>query len=466
MPTRFTEADEDATMSLDRGTKETREVNIIHVVVFVVCLLLAAFFCSAETAFVGMQRLRLQHLVRTGRRGAEVAARIIEKPEKFLATVLFGINLFETGVATTGTIIAVSFWGENLGALLATVVVTIVTLVLAELVPKSLAARHTETLALLYARPIEVISLILYPIVFLLSHVGIRMTRLASDDSLLRPTISEEEFHTAIDIGKEEGVVQKKEAQILHNVFEFGDRRVREVMVPRPDVTFVQKGITMAQFLEVYARYPRSRFPVYQGNRDTVVGLLSVKDLLMGMARGEMDRQSAVDGLIRPAYFTPENKLVGELFAEMLEHNQHMAVVVDEYGTATGVVSLDQMTSSIIGPILGELEKPEKEYEVIDENTFQIDGAMRIDEVNEQMGLGLPEGDYDTIAGFVIHLLSRIPGKGEHLKYRNLKIVITEMQGARITEVVVTKEMSKEESGGSSDSARDAVSSDPQSTGL
>ncbi len=439
-------------------------MNIVHVTIFVVCLLLAAFFCSAETAFIGVQRLRLQHLVRTGRRGAAVAARIVEKPEKFLATVLLGINLFETGVATTGTIIAVSFWGENLGALVATLIVTIVTLVLAELVPKTLAARHAETLALLYARPIEIISVALYPIVFLLSHVGIRLTRLASDDSLLRPTISEEEFHTAIDIGREEGVVEKKEAQMLHNVFEFGDRRVREIMVPRPDVTFAEQGMTVDQFLEVYARYPRSRFPVYRDDRDTVVGLLSAKDLLMGLARGEIDRQSTIDGLLRPAYFTPENKLVGELFAEMLESNQHMAVVVDEYGSATGAVSLDQMTSSIIGPILGELEKPEKEYEVIDENTFQIDGSMGVDEVNQQMGLDLPEGDYDTIAGFILHLLSRIPREGEHLKYRNLKIAIKAMQGARITEVVVTKEMPKEP-GGSPGSSVDAGPSDPQASG-
>ncbi len=159
------------------------DVNILHYVVFVVCLLLAAFFCSAETAFIGTQKLRLQHLIRTGHRSAEIAARIVEKPEKFLAAVLFGINLFETAVATVGTIIAVSFWGENLGAVLATIIITILTLIIAELVPKSLAARHAEKLALLYARPIEIISIILYPLVFVLSHIGIRMTKLASDDS-------------------------------------------------------------------------------------------------------------------------------------------------------------------------------------------------------------------------------------------------------------------------------------------
>jgi putative hemolysin len=419
------------------------DVGVLHFVIFVVCLLVAAFFCSAETAFIGTQKLRLQHLIRSGHRSAEIAARIVEKPEKFLAAVLLGINLFETAVATVGTIIAVSFWGENLGAVIATIIVTLLTLIIAELVPKSLAARHAEKLALLYARPIEIISIILYPLVFVLSHIGIRMTKLASNNSELKPTISEEEFRTAIEIGEEEGVVGEKEAEMLHNVFEFGDRKVQEVMVPRPEITFVEKGMTLTDFFTIYARFPRSRFPVFQDNQDNVIGTLSVKDILMGLAKNEINQQSSIDSLIHPAYFTPDSKLVSHLFAEMVEHNHHIAVVVDEYGAATGVVSLDQMTSSIVGPMIGELEKMEREYEIINENTFQIDGGMHVDEVNEQMDLGLPDGDYETMAGFILHLITRIPKQGEQLKYKNLKIVITKMQGVRITEVLVTKELPK-----------------------
>jgi magnesium and cobalt exporter, CNNM family len=269
-------------------------VSVLHFVIFAVCLLLAAFFCSAETAFIGIQKLRLQHLIRTGHRAAESAARITQKPEKFLATVLFGINLFETAVAAIGTIIAVSLWGENLGAVLATIIITILTLVIAELVPKSLAARHAEKLALIYARPIEFISVILYPVVFVLSHIGIRMTKLASDDSRLILTISEAEFRTAIEIGEEEGVLEEREAEMLHKVFEFGDRKVREVMVPRPEITFIEKGKTLADFFMIYAQSPRSRFPVYQGNRDNVVGILSAKDVLMGLAKGAMNQQSII----------------------------------------------------------------------------------------------------------------------------------------------------------------------------
>jgi putative hemolysin len=416
------------------------QVGFLHYVVFVVCLFLAAFFCSAETAFIGTQRLRLQHLVRTGHRAAEAAARILEKPEKFLATVLLGINLFETAVATTGTIVAISFWGDNLGAVLATILITLLTLIFAELIPKSLAARHAERLALLYARPVEIISTVLYPVIFVLNHIGIRMTKLTNDGSEMKPTISEAEFHTAIEIGEEEGVVEEGAAEMLHNVFEFGDRRVREIMVPRPEIVFIEKGLTLADFFLIYSQSPRSRLPVYQGNRDNVVGILSAKDVLMGLAKGEINQQSTIDDLVQPAHFTPENTLVSHVFAEMRDHNHHIAVVVDEYGAVSGLVSLDQMTSSIVGPNIGE---EEKEYEIVNDNTFQIDGGMRIDEINEQLDLDLPKEDYETIAGFILHLLSRIPKQGEQLKFKNLKIVITKMQGVRIMEVLVTKEVPK-----------------------
>jgi len=421
------------------------DVNAWYYVIFIVCLAFAAFFCSAETALIGIQKLRLQHLIRTGHQSAKIAAKNIMKPEKFLATVLFGINLFETAIATIGTIIAVSFWGENIGALVATIVITILTLVFAELIPKSLAARHAERLALIYARPVEIISIILYPVVYVLSHIGIRMNKITSDGTAVKPTISEEEFRTAIEIGEEEGVVEEREAEMLHNVFKFGDRRVSEIIVPRPEITFVEKGTSIKDFYAIYAQSPRSRFPVYLDNQDNVVGVLSVKDVLMALAKGTINTQSTIDSLIRPAYFTPENKLVSQLFTEMIERNQHMAVVVDEYGAAVGIVSLTEMTSSIVGPIIGELENAEKEYEIINDNTFQIDGGMRVEEVNEQMGLGLPKDGYETIAGFILNLLSRIPKQGEHLKYKDLKLVITKMQGARIMEVLVTKEIPKNE---------------------
>jgi putative hemolysin len=422
------------------GLLNMAEVNIVYYVIFFVCLLLAAFFCSAETAFMAVQKFRLQHLIRSGHKTAKIADRIVQKPEKFLATVLFGINLFETAVATTGTIIAVSFWGENLGAALATIIITIVTLVLAEFVPKAYAARNAEKMALLYARPIEVIAVIFYPVVFILSHLGIRMTKLTDDYSPVRPTMSEAEFRTAIDIGEEEGVVEEKEAEMLHNVFDFSDSTARETMIPRTDVVFIEAGSTIKDFMALYVETPLSRYPVFREKRDDVIGILSTKDILLALSKDEINKDSIIDKYVRPAYYAPETKHTGELFREMREKNVHLCVIVDEYGGTAGVVTIDQLVAEIMGPMGDEYTPLEKDFEVIDASTYEVDGSMRINEANEEMQLNLPEGDYETVAGFILSHMRRIPKTNELIRYKDLKIVIKEMQGVKIERILITRE--------------------------
>mgnify|MGYP001583346979 CR=1 FL=1 len=417
-------------------------INSLYLILLLVSLGFAAFFCSAETAFIGMQKLRLHHLIEKGDPRANLVAKIMERPEKFLATVLLGINFFETAVATLGTVIAVSLWGQNLGAALATIIITLGTLVLAEYIPKTLAARYGEKIALSYAGPIVLISSIFYPFVYLLSHIGIRFSNLVDEDGKAKPTISEEEFRTMISVGHREGTVEQEAAEMLHNVFEFGDRPVSEVMVRRPEVKFVEKGSRLSDFLSLYSESPLSRFPVFQGNRDNVVGILSIKDVLMAQAKGNFNDESSIDDLIRPAYFTPENKLISKLFIEMRDNNHHMAVVVDEFGGTAGVVSINKLIEEIVGPVGDEMAGMEKDFEVINDYTFQIDGGMRVEEVNEEMALSLPEGEYETVAGFILHLLQRIPRQGEQLRYKDLKLVITRMRGVKIEEVLVTREKS------------------------
>ncbi|MEK6704823.1 MAG: transporter associated domain-containing protein, partial [Bdellovibrionota bacterium] len=179
-----------------------------------------------------------------------------------------------------------------------------------------------------------------------------------------------------------------------------------------------------------------------QGNRDNVVGILSIKDVLMAQAKGNFNDESSIDDLIRPAYFTPENKLISKLFIEMRDNNHHMAVVVDEFGGTAGVVSINKLIEEIVGPVGDEMAGMEKDFEVINDYTFQIDGGMRVEEVNEEMALSLPEGEYETVAGFILHLLQRIPRQGEQLRYKDLKLVITRMRGVKIEEVLVTREKS------------------------
>ncbi len=416
-------------------------VNSSFVILFFLCLGCAAFFCSAETAFIGIQKLRLQHLLQTGHPAARRVARILAQPERFLATVLLGINFFETAVATLGTIIAVSLIQDrNWAVAMATIVITIVTLVFAELVPKSLAVRYGERLALRYVRPLETISSLLYPLVYVLNHIGIRFTSLVGEGEIPKPTISEEEFRTAINIGEAEGVMKGDEAEMLHKVLEFTDRNVSKIMVPRTEIAWVEQGTKLKDFLELYAKGRYSRFPVYKDTTDNVVGLLHAKDVLLKLTDEHDSREDVIDDLVRPAHFVPEGKRLGELLAEMRDGGYHAAIVVDEFGGIAGMVTLGQLTEEIVGDIHDELTGKEKDFIVAGDSAFQLDGGFRIEEASEELGLNLPSGDYETVAGFILSHLGRIPKQGEQFKYQNLKFVITEMSGMKIEKVMVTKE--------------------------
>ena len=421
-------------------------IETLFLVLLGVCLLLSAFFSSSETAFISLQRFRLEHLVETKVKGAERVARMIERPEKLLSTILLGNNFVNTAAAALATILAVSLWGQERGVLFATIGVTIVLLIFGEVTPKTIATRHAERLSLVFARPIQALSWLLAPFVAVLSWIASGVTKMVGGTPGPRSLISAEEIRTMISVGHKEGTVEEAEAEMLHKVFDFGDRPVREVLIPRTEVVWVEKGTKLAGFLGIYAESPLSRFPVYEDNMDNVIGILSVKDVLMAQAKSSIDSESPIDDLIRPAYFTPETKRISELFTEMRDKNYRMAVVVDEFGGTAGIVSLSRLVEEIVGPVGDELAEAEKEYEAINEYTFQVDGGMRIEEVNEEMDVELPEGDYETVAGFVLHLLGYIPRQGEQLRYKDLKLVITKMRGLKIEEILLTKERHSQES--------------------
>ncbi|MBA7599451.1 hypothetical protein ES703_06484 [subsurface metagenome] len=412
--------------------------SILYLVLLFICLALSAFFSSAETAFVSLPRTRVRHLVETGVAGAERVARMTERPERLLATVLLCNNFVNVAAAALGTAIAVTIWEGDIGILIATIVVTILLLIFAEVTPKTLAIRHPERLALLYVYPLGVITKIVYPVAAGLSWLG---SVLAGGKARVPPTlVSEEEIRSMISVGREEGTVEEAEAEMLHNVFDFGDRNVREVMTPRPEVAWVGEGTKLADFLAIYAESPHTRFPVYRGSIDDVVGILSIKDVLMAQAEGSLDKKSVIDELVRPVHFVPETKRIAQLFAEMQSQGYPMVVVVDEFGVNSGIVTMEQLVGEIVGEMGDELVKVDKDFEVIDDRTIQIDGGMRVEEANEELGLELPTGDYDTVAGFLLSLLGRIPKEGEQVRYGSLKLAVTQMGGLRIEKILVTRE--------------------------
>ena len=409
---------------------------------FLVCLALSAFFSSAESAFISLPKLRIRYLVESKVKGAEKLAKIAEKPERVLATVLLGNNLVNIAAATLGTIMAVAVFGLPWGPIIATVGVTALILVFGDVIPKTFGMHHAQRLSLMYANPLKIIEFCFYPFILALERIGLRLTKMVAVSEQDKKSISEGEIRSAINVGESEGVVEGHEAEMLHKVFEFTDRPVSKIMVPRTEIVWVEQGTKLKDFLELYAKGRYSRFPVYKEHTDNVVGILHAKDVLLRLTDESAGKEDAIDGLMRPAYFVPEGKRLGELLAEMRDGGHHAAIVVDEFGGIAGMVTLGQLTEEIVGDIRDELTGQEKDFVVTGDSTFQLDGGFRVEEANEELGLNLPTGEYETVAGFILSHLGRIPKQGEQFKYQNLKFVITEMHGMKIERVIVTREKS------------------------
>jgi putative hemolysin len=406
----------------------------------VIFVAMSAYFAAAEIAFMSLQRFKLEPLIQKNVRGAKLVAWLKDHPERLLSTVLLGNNLVNIAAASLGTAIAVDFLGEQTGILVSTIAVTIIILVFGDAIPKTSASHHSEKISFAVAPSIRVIYWIFTPFVIVLSWITLNFGRLFGARTVGLSLVSEEEIRAMISAGSREGTVEKAEAEMLHKVFEFGDRPAREVMVPRTEVTWVEKGTRIADFFQIYMEHPYTRYPVFEERYDNVVGIIASKDLLMLLARGTCNTESSIDEIIRPAYFAPESKRINDLLAEMRDKNYHLCIIVDEYGGTSGIVTLTQLVEEIVGDVKDELAIVDKDFEIINETTFQVGGSMRVEDANEEMKLGLPEGDYETVAGFMLQVLGHIPRTGEQVKYRDLKLVITRMEGLKIEEILVTKE--------------------------
>jgi putative hemolysin len=404
-------------------------------VAMAVLLLLSALFSSSEAALLSVMRTpRLAHLVNTGSARAIRVTRMLEEPGRLLTTILLGNNIVNVAFATLVTASTLSLVADKeIAVALATVIATVALLIFGEVIPKNLAVRHAIPFALRLARPLKWIQLVSWPLVSVLQWLS-RLVTTDSGELEAQPSITEDELRTLIDIGDEEGVIEAGEAEMLERVFRFGDTRLQEVMTPRTEIVFVEQGASLEPFLDIYVEHPYTRFPVYEGNTDNVIGILSAKDILRAI--GMKDETTEV---IRDAYFVPETKPIAELFDELRQSGNQMAIAVDEFGGIAGLVTLKRLLEEIVGRVGEEGEALKDEYETLDENVFQVDGGMSIDDVDEELGIKLPEGTYETIAGFVLDSLGHIPVEQEQFDHDGLRIEVTQMQDQKIEIIKLTK---------------------------
>ena len=412
-----------------------------------VLLALSAFFSSSESAFLSVQRTRLAHLVSEGVPGARRVAEMIGEPERLLATILLGNNIVNAATTAVITATVVAFVGGDsepagvtpAGVVIATAISTVALVLFGEIIPKTIAVRNAEKVAFLYSRPLTWTEYLLLPFVVVLQWATRGLNALLGGNLSDRRSITEDEFRALIDIGEAEGEFEHAEAEMLENVFQFGDRQVKEVMTPRTEMITIQQGSTLREFLDMYSLTQHTRFPVYRDSPDNVIGIISSKDVLRHMAQTDLGYGDSVTEAIRDTYYVPETKHISDLFDELRTTGNQMALVIDEFGGVSGLVTLKRLLEVVVGPVGEEGESPEEEFRAIDENTFHVEGGMSIQEANEEMVIELPQGEYETIAGFALDILGHIPVKGEQFEYENIVFEILRMQGLRIEEVRVTK---------------------------
>ena len=406
-----------------------------------VFLVFSAFFSSSEAAFLSLQRTRIAYLVSTGIPGAKRVADMMGQPERLLSTILLGNNLMNVAFTSVVTVSAIEFVGEGnrgQGVAIATVVSTVALLLVGEIVPKTIAVRNSERVAFLYAQPLKWTEYLLLPFVVFLQWITRGLNAMLGG-SEPESSITEGEFRSLIDIGESEGTFKPSEAEMLEKVFQFGDRHVREVMTPRIEMVSINEGSNFREFLDIYAQNTHTRFPVFTDTVDDITGVISAKDLLNKMANEGVDYNASATDVQREAYFVPETKRISEVFDELRQSGHQMAIVIDEFGGVAGLVTLKRLLEVVVGPVGEEGEAPEEEFRAIDENTFHVEGGMSIQEANQELEIELPEGEFETIAGFVLETLGHIPVVNEEFEHENLKFEIIDMQGLRIEEIKITK---------------------------
>ena len=400
---------------------------------------LSAFFSGSETAYLAVNRAKIQKLAKEGDPRAQVLLELLRHPNRVLATILVGNNLVNITAASVATSIAIDLFGST-GIGIATGLVTLIVLVFGEITPKSYATTNAEKVALLVAKPIKVLMKLLSPVVFVLSKLAKLLVKSFGGEVKLGPFITEEELKMLVEVGEEVGAIEKDEKEMISGIFEFGETDVKEVMVPRIDMKCISADESIEAARKLILETGHSRIPVYEGSIDNIIGILYAKDLLRYL-NSKKAKPKSLREIIRPAYFVPETKKLDDLLREFQQNRVQIAIVVDEYGGTAGMVTIEDILEEIVGEIKDEYDIAEEEQlELIDEKQAIVDARMNIRDVNEALGISLPEEEFDTIGGLLFNTLGRIPSPGDEVEIDGVKLRVERMRGRRILKVRVIKE--------------------------
>lgn len=414
----------------------------VSFLIIIFCIIFIAILSSSEVAFVSLSRIRLRHLIEKGNRNAKIAKKIRDEHDRLFSAVILSGNLFTILATSIGTAIAIGIMGEDTGVVIATVVMTILTVVFGELAPKTFAVTHAEKISLAMARPIEIYIKTISPLVFIFNKFSNSLIWLFGGEVKPAPQLlTEDEMKAMIKIGEEEGTLEKEEKKMLHNVFEFGDKKVTEAMVPRTEMVAISEEAVVADVLTLVSEEGYSRYPVIKETVDNITGVLYVKDIIRKMAKEEVPPQMSIRSFVRDAYYIPESKMVTALLDDMQKNKFQIAILVDEHGGTAGLITLEDIMEEIVGGLQDEFEaiEAEKEVEIVDERTFVVSGSTGLDEVNELVSVELESEEFHTIGGYLFGLFGHLPKVGEQVRYHDLKFLILEMDGKKIEKIKITR---------------------------
>src|SRR5205809_968857 len=413
-------------------------------------ILLNAFFVAAEYGLVTARRTGIVELHHAGNRRARDVLRITADPPKFIAAMQLGVTLTSLGIGALGEQALADAFGDVMArvsaVLLAYLILTFLHVVIGELVPKGIALGHSEGTALFVSAPVRGFFILLRPLIWFLQRSteivlrGLGLSPPGAEDDVL----SEAELRMVVSQSTRHGEIEEQEQEMLYKVFDFADKEASDVMVPRPEVVALSVDLPPEQCLEAVMDSPYTRYPVYRESLDNVVGILHVRDLFSALRERGM-HEVKVEELVRPAHIVPETKDLAALLTEFRRANQHMAIVVDEYGETEGIVTLEDLLEEIVGEIEDEFDLPDESIEQIDDDTVIIDGTFPIDDFNERFHTDLPVEDYHTMAGFVFGLLGRQPEQGDDVSHDGLRFDVMEVEGSRIIKLAVTFEQRRDQ---------------------
>ena len=428
----------------------------LQVWLLIVSFLGVAFFTSAESALISVNKIRIRFLVEQGSAGARAVDGVLSQHEKFFATILLGQNAFTIFATAVGTALAAeALGGSAYAALLTTLIMTVVISIFGEITPKTVAATYSERWSLIAARPVGWAMLLCTPFIYIFTaapHLIYKLLRTPSGG--WQTTFTEGELRMMIDLSRQQGAVESEEAERLDRVFHFRDRRLSEIMTPRTEIVWIEKGTTLQQFLKLYEANSHTRFPIFEGSQETVLGVLSNKEVLIAQGRGEIGPHDPVTDTMREVDFIPETVTVSDAFDAMQSQRLSMMLVTNEYGGIAGLVTLKQLTGVIVGTMVDD-DPPSAiaDSSIIaqPDGSYLLDGGMTIIEINDRLedaGITLPEGEYQTIAGLVLHQREgEIPAEFDIVRRDDLVLTVMEMAGARINQVRLERAPAQPEDG-------------------